>query len=226
MNGSRASPADCGARHALTVVPLGARWSMGAQLLWGSNLDEVCFYGTGTIQRTHLSVLRKAVIIGAGRSTADDSLKGSATMGVRSGTPLVKVWGRTASGDFGDASHPLDRAWSALKWCSGVKVFGAVATMGKNRTRGRRGLYLKGNGVVRIGVFVLILISDRIEDSLRNCYGFVSVLITPQFCFFALKSSRAWGACNGVTCLAHAGTPGWPAGSRARQGNEYGRRRP
>jgi hypothetical protein len=161
MNGSGASPAGGSTGHTLTVALLGAHRSKAAQPLRGSNLNEVCFYGTGTTRRTHLCVLRMAAITEAGSSMANDSSRGSAMMGVRSGNSSAKVWGRVASGDSGSASRRLDGAWSALKWCGSSEVFGATPAMGKNRARGHRGLYLKGKGVV--------LLRDFTQVALKRC---------------------------------------------------------
>jgi hypothetical protein len=80
--------------------------------------------------------------------------------------------------------------------------------MGKSRTRGCRGLYLKGKWVVRVQDFILNLISSRIGDSFRFCWGFVLIsLITPRFCSFALKSSPStvWDLVStGIGSAPHA----------------------
>jgi hypothetical protein len=77
---------------------------------------------------------------------ADDSSRGLEMMGAWSSPPSAMMLVREASGDYGGNSRPLDVAWSALKWRCGGDVINVAASMGKSRARGRRGLYLKGNG--------------------------------------------------------------------------------
>jgi hypothetical protein len=112
-----------------------------------------------------------------------------------------------------------------------------VAVMGKNQTRGHRGLYLKGKGVVWVQDFVLNLISNRIEYPLEVCSGFglifyynlVSFLHPEVFTKHEMRPGRhsQWvraTGCPGST--VHAGNSGWPTVSRARWGCEHERRRP
>jgi hypothetical protein len=72
-----------------------------------------------------------------------------------------------APGHSGDASRLSIGAWLASQWRGSIGVFGAAVAMGKSRTRGHRGLYLKGKGVVRVRDFIPNLISNRIGVSFR-----------------------------------------------------------
>jgi hypothetical protein len=106
--------------------------------------------------------------------------------------------------------------------------------MGKSRTRGHRGLYLKGKGVAWVRDLVPNLMSNRIRDSLRirfDFFDYASVLF-PHLKVFTKHGMRPGRhghrectmGCSGGT--VHAGGSSRSAIDSMRQGGELGQRRP
>jgi hypothetical protein len=75
--------------------------------------------------------------------------------------------GRQRPGHSGDASRLGSGAWLASQRRGSIELFGAAVAMVKSRTRGRRGLYLRVKGVMRVLDFIPNLISNRIRDSFQ-----------------------------------------------------------